>query len=267
LRREQIVDLHFDEIGMAPVEQPLSDAQVHEAIGTVVLEQTEAEHTHDLEGALPRQHAKRRQRSLRRQHFDAITQADAQLLREVLSKDDARHGSLDRRQSVEAPRQHGLPDVGHAGLERRIDALERNELDYAGALRQAKSEDDRRRGHDTRHGTHFPDLLVRLSQPSSLEHVDMRRRADDAITQLALKAGHQRKHDEERHHADGHADGGDQRIERNERLFPAGQQVADSDEELEGEAGQSLLINGNRMTSRSEALLVNSMRVRTTAGS
>ena len=211
MRREQIVDFHLDEIGVAPVEQPLGDAQVHEAIGTVVLEQAEAEHAHDLEGALARRHAKRRQRALRRQHFDAITQADPQLLREVLAQDDARHRPLDRRQRVEAPRQHGSPDVGHPGLERRIDALDREELAAAGALRQPQAEHDRRRGHDTRHGAHLPDLLVGLTQPSSLEHEDVRLRSDDAITQLALEAGHQRQHDEERHHADGHADGGDQR--------------------------------------------------------
>ena len=124
----------------------------------------------------------------------------------------------------------------------------------AGALRQPKSEDDRRRGHDTRHGAHLPDLLVRLTQPSSLEHVDMRLRADDAITQLALEAGHQGQHDEERHHTDGHADGGDQRDERNEGLLPAGQQVADGDEELEGEVVQSLLVANPSSRSRTISL-------------
>ena len=269
MRREQIVDFHLDEIGVAPVEQPLGDAQVHEAIGTVVLEEAEAEHAHDLEGTLARRHAKRRQRALRRQHFDAVAQADTQLLREVLAKDDARHRPLDRRQRVEAPRQHRSPDVGDAGLERRIDALDREELAAAGALRQPLSEHDRRRADDTRHGAHLLTSSSASTQPASLEHVDMRRRPDDAIAQLALQAGHQRQHDEQRHHADGHADGGDERDERDERLFPAGQQVADGDEELEGTGRsksssiiQILLISGNRMTSRIDALLVSSMTSR-----
>ena len=85
--------------------------KVHEAIGTVVLEEAEAEHAHDLEGTLARRHAKRRQRALRRQHFDAITQADPQLLREVLPKDDARHRPLDGRQRVEAPDNMDRPTL------------------------------------------------------------------------------------------------------------------------------------------------------------
>ena len=46
----------------------------------------------------------------------------------------------------------------------------------------------------------------RRSMPPVLIDVDVRRRADDAIAQLALDAGHQRERDDERHHADAHAE-------------------------------------------------------------
>ena len=44
-----------------------------------------------------------------------------------------------------------------------------------------------------------------------LEHEDVRGRAEDAIAQLALQAGHHRHRDDEREHADGDAERGDER--------------------------------------------------------
>ena len=66
------------------------------------------------------------------------------------------------------------------------------------------------------------------------------------------RPGHQRQRDDQRHHADRHADRGDQRDDRDEHLPPLGQQVAERDLQLEWHAlsRRRGRISGNRMTSR-----------------
>ena len=96
---------------------------------------------------------------------------------------------------------------------------------------------DRRRGaDDAGHGQQLRHLGVVVLDAAGLPDVDVRRRAEDAIAQLALQAGHQRQRDDQRHDADGDADRRDQRDDRDERLLAAGEQVAEGDEQLEAHA-------------------------------
>ena len=112
------------------------------------------------------------------------------------------------RRGVE--RRRGCPlcidslDVGDRRLERRIDALDRDERRRRSALViSALPEHDRRGADDARHLLQLRDLGVgSRSMPPDLADVDVRRATDDAIAQLALQPGHQRQRDEQRHHAD-----------------------------------------------------------------
>ena len=86
-------------------------------------------------------------------------------------------------------------------------------------------------------------------------HVDVRVRADDAILQLQLQAGHHRQRHDDCQDADAHAEHGDERDERDERLPALGEQVPQRDVELERYIHAAIsysrfLISGNRMTSR-----------------
>src|SRR5262249_16984270 len=69
---------------------------------------------------------------------------------------------------------------------------------------------------------------------AELENIDMRRRADDAVAQLALEPRHQRQRDEDGHDADHEADDRDERDLRDERLLAPREQVANGNEQLEG---------------------------------
>ena len=183
---------------------------------------------------------------------------------------------------------------GH--LARRVDALDVDEPQALLAGDHRLAEQRRRRALHARQLQHLLDLGVDVLDAADLEDVDVRGRADDAIAQLALQAGHQRERDEQRHHADGHAEHRDQRDQRDERLLAPRQQIAQGDEELErhcsslvgvdtgglearsdhaereefqasrweGGARHSLRgrISGNRMTSRMEGLLVSSITSR-----
>ena len=71
--------------------------------------------------------------------------------------------------------------------------------------------------------------------PSALPDVDVRGRAEDPIAQLLLEPGHQRQRDDERHHADRHAERRDERDDRDERLLALGEQIAERDVQLEGD--------------------------------
>ena len=95
----------------------------------------------------------------------------------------------------------------------------------------------RRDADDARHLLQLLHLRVDVGDARTrrLEDVDVRRGAEDAVAQLALQAGHQRQRDEQRHDADHHADDRDERDERDERLLAPREQVAEGDEQLEGQ--------------------------------
>ena len=73
----------------------------------------------------------------------------------------------------------------------------------------------------------------------------MRVRAKDPIAQLLLEAGHHRQRDDDRADADGDTDDRNQRDDRDERLLPLREQVADGDVELEGDLHQWLVARGS----------------------
>ena len=76
-----------------------------------------------------------------------------------------------------------------------------------------------------------------VGEPSGLRQIDVRHGAEQFGTQLALEARHQRERDDERHHADGDADGREERHERDARLAARREQVAKRDEQLEPHRG------------------------------
>ena len=65
--------------------------------------------------------------------------------------------------------------------------------------------------------------------------VDVRVRADNPIADFTLESGHQRERDDQRHDADRDAKGGYERDHRDKGLFAFGQQVPQSDVQLERE--------------------------------
>ena len=78
-----------------------------------------------------------------------------------------------------------------------------------------------------------------VGQPlAHMPHVDVRRRADDAVAQFALQPGHQRERDDQRHHADRDPRRRNDRNQRQERLLAAGDEVAEGEEEFEGHQGR-----------------------------
>jgi hypothetical protein len=61
---------------------------------------------------------------------------------------------------------------------------------------------------------------------------DMRRRAENAILQLALQPRHQRQRHDQRHHANGDAERRDKGNDGDEDLAPFGQQIAERNLQL-----------------------------------
>ena len=182
-----------------------------------------------------------------------------QHLGEVRPDQDARdvvRSALERLGRALADRRLQLRD-GH--LADRVDALDVDEPQALLAGDHRLADQRRRRPLHAGQLPHLFDLGVDVLDTAGLEDVDVRGRADDAIAELALQAGHQRERDEQRHDPDGHAEHRDQRDQRDERLLAPRQQIPQCDEQLEG--GHSLRgrISGKRMTSRMEGLLVSSI--------
>ena len=66
-----------------------------------------------------------------------------------------------------------------------------------------------------------------------LEHDDVGLVAEDLLAQIDLEALHHGEHRDQHGHADGHADDGEHRDERDARVLPARSQVRQRDLELE----------------------------------
>ena len=76
-------------------------------------------------------------------------------------------------------------------------------------------------------------LGVIVGDAAEFPDVDVRTRAQNAVPKLLLEPGHDRQRDDHRHHADDHADRGEERDDGDERLLALGQQIAEGDVELE----------------------------------
>ena len=133
-----------------------------------------------------------------------------QLVGEVASDDDSLRPTWLAHQRVEAARLHRATHVRDRRLQLRVHALDLQRQVLGGARDEA---------HPLHHGCGADDvgqLANALEVPlgvfdaADLEHVDVRRRSDETIAQLALQAGHQREGDEESHHPDGDAQYGDE---------------------------------------------------------
>ena len=107
-------------------------------------------------------------------------------------------------------------------------------------------------------------LGVIVGDAARLPDVDVRTGAENAVPKLLLEPGHDRQSDDHRHHADDHADRGENRDHGNEGLPALGQQIAKGDVELEGNSSchSRFLISGNRITSRIDWLFVSSITSR-----
>ena len=102
--------------------------------------------------------------------------------------------------------------------------------------------------------------------PDVAPDVDVRVGAEDAVADLLLQARHDGERDDDRRDADGDADDRDERDQRDQRLLALCQQVPQRDLELERKGHHPtrpfLLINGNRITSRIDGLLVSTITSR-----
>ena len=138
-------------------------------------------------------------------------------------------------QRPEAPLLHRARQFVHLRLERRIDPFDGDELIVPGGLDQRLADQHGRRAGDVRHRLQPLRLGVDVVEAlrRQLRDIDVRRRAEDAIAQLALEAGHQRDRDDQRRDAHRHAERRDHRDQRNERLLAPGHQIPKRDVHLE----------------------------------
>ena len=74
------------------------------------------------------------------------------------------------------------------------------------AREQSLALDDGRGADDPWNRQQLPRSRPARPDAARLQHVDVGRRTDDAVAQLALEAGHQRQRDEQSHDADHHAE-------------------------------------------------------------
>ena len=109
---------------------------------------------------------------------------------------------------------------------------------------------------DAADGLHARGHLVGVVEPlrAGLEDQQVRAPGDDPIPDPVLEAGHHREHDDERGDAEEDAAQADPDEEREVRALPARPQIAEAEEELEGQpalhrppSGRS---SGNRIVSR-----------------
>ena len=201
-------------------------------------------------------------RPVRADQLHAVADVHLQHLGQVRPDQDPRHVVRAARERVGGALAHGGLQLRDGHLAHRVDALDVDEPQTLLAGDHRLAEQRRRRALHARQLQHPLDFGVDVLDAAGLEDVDVRRRTDDAIAQLALQSGHQRERDEQRHHADGDAEHRDQRDQRDERLLAPRQQIAQRDEELEGSHSLRGRISGNRMTSRMERLLVSSITSR-----
>jgi len=96
-------------------------------------------------------------------------------------------------------------------LEYRIDALDLHRLRLSRRGNEALTENRRRRADDVGDLAQLVSFGAVVGDAAGVPDVDVRIRADDAVPELLLEAGHQRQRDDERHDADRHPERGDER--------------------------------------------------------
>ena len=96
------------------------------------------------------------------EHAHRVPDGHAQRLGGVLAQHDAVHLVFRVRNNLlDAARTHRAADIGHRGLEARIDAFERDEgLLIPGAAHEGLSQDPGCRADDVRQRAKLPDLGV-----------------------------------------------------------------------------------------------------------
>ena len=224
---------------------------------------------------------------VRRQQVDAVADAHAELLRQILAKHDAVVVFIVARPEIgQLPRHDRLLDFGHGALELGVDAFEVDEGIGARGRRHGATQKGGRDADDVRNLAQRLDLGAVVLDAGGLEDVRMRRRAEDAIAQLALQPGHHRHRDDQGKDADGHAQRRHDGNDGDERLPPSAEQVAQGDLKFERHTGSDPFtfcvvldrshskrrgltrhfdrIRGNRMTSRIDLLSVRSITSRST---
>ena len=185
--------------------------------------------------ARPRNHPHRRERPLWRDERDEIAEVHARAAwrgpRPMRMAGGA--SSLSWLSASRLPCQHRRLDRGDRRLERGIDRLHADERLRSPGGDERLAEDRRRGAHHARHLQQLGHLGRVVGDAAGLPDIDVRLRRKDLVAQLALQSGHQRQCDDERHHADGHANHRNERDQRDERLLAAREQIAEGDEELE----------------------------------
>ena len=230
-RRIDVVERQLHHFRLRFVQHAGSDIQRDEAERVVDLVEAQPEDGGDTHRPDTGRHAGERiERARRRQQVDAVADAHAELLRQILAKHDAVVVFIVARPEIgQLPGHDRLLDFGHRALELGVDAFEVDEGIGARGRRHGATQKSGRDADDVRNLAQRLDLGAVVLDAGGLEDVGMGRRAQDAIAQLALQPGHHRHRDDQRKDADGHAQRGHDGNDGDERLPPSAEQVTQRD--------------------------------------
>ena len=84
-----------------------------------------------------------------------------------------------------------------------------------------------------RHRAEFLHVGAIVVEAAWLAYIDVGLAPENLVAECVLQARHHGQRDDGRHHADGDADGRDERDDGDERLFPLREQVSQRDMQLE----------------------------------
>src|SRR2546427_173424 len=197
-----------------------------ESVGRVELEQSETEDARDTQAAPRRRHAERRQPPFGRREEDGIADTDAEMLRQILAEDDAVErdavgaGGGRTGNGVEAAGLHRPGGVGNARFERRIDPLDGDEVFAARGADDRLAQNAGRNTRDMRHRAKFLHVGAIVVEAAWLAYIDVGLAPENLVAECVLQARHHGQRDDGRHHADGDADGRDERDDGDEGLLP-----------------------------------------------
>src|SRR2546428_2878397 len=222
VRSEDVRDLHLDAgYRVADVEELLRLLDRHVDQRRIVLVHPGFEHADHTEAPHLREHAQGADGADRRDDVQPIAHEGAQPQRQLLADDDAGEprwgrGRLVRLQVLQLAGAEVLRDLRDRRFAPHIDTAQHDAVRAALRREQHLLEDERGGGDHLRDGGHFVRqrgvVLDRLAGPRGDD--DVRVGAEDLGLQVFLEARHDAQRGDQGRHADGHADDGDERIER-----------------------------------------------------
>src|SRR5437016_2135331 len=240
VRREDVRDLHLDAgHRVAHVEELLRLLDRHVDQRRIVLVHPGLEHAGHAVAPYLREHAQGSEGAHRGDDVQPVAHEDAQPQRQLFADD---HAGEQRRgagrpgvfQLFQPAGAEVLRDLRDRRLAPHVDAAQHDAVRAALRREQDLLEDERGGGDHLRDGGHFVRqrgvVLDRLAGPRGDD--DVRVGAEDLGLQVFTGAGHAGQRGGQGRNADGPADEGDERIERDGAVAALGPEVAETDEDL-----------------------------------